>query len=57
MLHRKDATRFTEAANAALLNELNWDDVRDFEAAARGFIATLDDSVIRDRTTGDRCGI
>lgn len=47
MLQRKEASPYTAAANAALLNELNWDDVRDFEAASRGLIATLDDPVIR----------
>ena len=46
MKHRKEATSFTTAANSALLSELNWDDVRDFEAASRGFIASLDDPVI-----------
>jgi len=43
---QKDATSFTEAANKTLLNELNWEDTRDFEAAARGFIASLDEPVI-----------
>jgi alkyl sulfatase BDS1-like metallo-beta-lactamase superfamily hydrolase len=43
---QKDATPFTEAANKTLLNELNWEDTRDFEAAARGFIASLDEPVI-----------
>jgi len=43
---QKDATTFTEAANNALLKELNWEDTRDFELAARGFIATLDDPII-----------
>ena len=46
---QKDATPFTEAANKALLNELNWEDTRDFESAARGFIASLDEPII----TGD----
>lgn len=46
MFERKTATRFTAEANAALLDELNWDDLQDFEAAARGFIASLGDPVI-----------
>ncbi len=45
---QNDATPFTTAANNKLLNELNWEDTRDFEAAARGFIASLDESVITD---------
>ncbi|WP_374687824.1 alkyl/aryl-sulfatase [Promineifilum sp.] len=47
-MQQNDATTFTAAANEALLNELNWEDTRDFEAAARGFIASLDDPVITD---------
>ncbi len=46
MAAAKDATTFTEAANNALLQELNWADTQDFELAARGFIASLDDPVI-----------
>jgi len=52
MAKRKDATEYTEAVNNLLLNELNWDDVQDFEAASRGFIASLDDPVIKN-TTGN----
>ncbi|MBK8989210.1 MAG: MBL fold metallo-hydrolase [Chloroflexi bacterium] len=48
MAQQKDATRFTKSVNDALLSTLNWDDVRDFEASGRGFIASLDDPVIRD---------
>ena len=48
----KDATRFTAAANAALLAELDWRNTKDFESAARGFIATLEDPVIRDAAGG-----
>jgi len=48
MSNQKDATRFTEAANRALLNELSRDDTRDFESASRGFIASLDDPAITD---------
>lgn len=42
----KDATPYTQAINDALLTELNWEDKLDFELAARGFIATLDDPII-----------
>jgi len=48
MSQRKDATSFSAAANAALLQQLNWNDAQDFELASRGFIASLDDPVIRD---------
>jgi len=51
MSDQKDATRFTEAANRALLNELSWGDTQDFESASRGFIASLDDPVITDADT------
>jgi alkyl sulfatase BDS1-like metallo-beta-lactamase superfamily hydrolase len=46
MSTQKEATLFTQAANNALLSQLNWDDVRDFEASSRGFIASLDNPVI-----------
>ena len=48
MSQRNDATDSTAAANRALLDELSWEDRQDFENAARGFIASLDDPVIRD---------
>ena len=48
MSTRKHATSFTEHANRALLDELNWDDVQAFRDASRGFIASLDDPVITD---------
>lgn len=48
MSQAKEATEFTAAANAALLQELNWDDTQDYELASRGFIATLEDPVITD---------
>ena len=48
MVQSKQATNFTAAANAVPLQQLNWDDTQDFELASRGFIATLDDPVIRD---------
>lgn len=47
MMQHKPATSFTAAANAALLQELTWDDAQDFDLASRGFIATLDDPAIR----------
>lgn len=37
----KDATKFTKAANQALLEQLPFEDKRDFEEAMRGFIAPL----------------
>lgn len=48
MSTRNQATSFTENANRALLDELNWDDVQAFQDAARGFIASLDAPVIAD---------
>lgn len=48
MSQRNDATDSTAAANRTLLDELPWEDRQDFENAARGFIASLDDPVIRD---------
>jgi alkyl sulfatase BDS1-like metallo-beta-lactamase superfamily hydrolase len=48
MADRKDATDYTSAANRRLLAELNWDDVQAFEDAARGFMATLEDPIIRN---------
>ena len=47
MLNRKEATPVTAAANTSLLGELAWDDAQDFENAARGFIASLEDPTIR----------
>ncbi len=46
-MKRKEATSVTQANNAALRQQLNWEDTNDFEAARRGFIATLDDPIIR----------
>jgi alkyl sulfatase BDS1-like metallo-beta-lactamase superfamily hydrolase len=46
MAERNDATSATAAANRALHDELNWADTQAFEAAAHGFIATLEDPVI-----------
>ena len=52
-LSAKDATEHTLRANAQLRKELPFDDVRSFENAARGFIATLDPLII-PRTEGRR---
>ena len=48
MSNRKGATRFTEAANTAVLNELSWDDTQDFDFAGRGFVASLNEPIITD---------
>jgi alkyl sulfatase BDS1-like metallo-beta-lactamase superfamily hydrolase len=45
-VERKDATEFTKAANAKLLEELPFEDERDFEEAMRGFIAPLSQPTI-----------
>ena len=50
MSQRKNATSFTATANAALLQQLNWSDTQDYELASRGFIATLEDPLIRDKS-------
>lgn len=42
------ATDATARANAAVLQQLPFQDRRDFEAARRGFIGTLDNTEIRD---------
>jgi alkyl sulfatase BDS1-like metallo-beta-lactamase superfamily hydrolase len=45
----KEATKFTKASNSELLSKLPFEDRRDFEDAARGFIAPLPDrGVIKD---------
>ena len=44
----KEATEFTAAANQTLYQGLDWDNREDYEAGGRGFIATLDDPIIRD---------
>src|SRR5918994_1941883 len=43
MTERKDATKATKDANDRLLEELPFEDRRDFEEAERGFIAPLPD--------------
>jgi alkyl sulfatase BDS1-like metallo-beta-lactamase superfamily hydrolase len=54
MTERKDATRATKDANDRLLQELPFEDRRDFEEAERGFIAPLPDGgVIRGEDGSD----
>ena len=48
----KDATPRTAEINAALLNELPFEDRRSFENAARGFIASLDPVIFTEPETG-----
>ena len=49
MSEAKDATEVTRTANRAVLDQLPFEDRRDFEDAARGLIAPLpDDGVIKD---------
>ncbi|MBS1881300.1 MAG: MBL fold metallo-hydrolase, partial [Actinobacteria bacterium] len=45
---RKEATKFTADANAALLEELPFEDRQDFEDATRGHIAPLEGGAIKD---------
>ena len=49
----KQATEHTAAANRAVRNSLPFDDVRSFENASRGFIATIDPMTI-ERNGGRR---
>lgn len=49
---RKDATDATKQANDALLKELPFDDVTDFENAHKGFIAALPAEVIKGEAGG-----
>ena len=46
MTERKEATEFTRDANREFLEKLPFEDRRDFEEAARGFIAPLADGPI-----------
>jgi alkyl sulfatase BDS1-like metallo-beta-lactamase superfamily hydrolase len=50
MSKQKDATAFTADSNRAKYSypELHWEDRLDFESAQRGFIAQLEDPVIRN---------
>ena len=50
MDQRKDASEFTKAANAKLLEELPFEDQRDFEEATRGLIAPLSTEPVTDKT-------
>ena len=45
---RKDASKFTEAANKEMISKLDFDDRRDYELIERGFIATWDEDTIKD---------
>lgn len=45
---KKPATEFTKAKNVEFLNFLPFSDKQDFEFAARGFIATMPEVVIKD---------
>ncbi len=49
MIQAKEATQFTIAANRTSGADLPWHDEQDFAASRQGFIATLDDPVIRDK--------
>jgi alkyl sulfatase BDS1-like metallo-beta-lactamase superfamily hydrolase len=46
----KEATSITEAINDKVAEQLPFDDIRDFEDAHRGFIATLPEGVIKTDT-------
>src|ERR1700755_1744443 len=50
MEQRKDASEFTKAANAKLLEELPFEDQRDFEEATRGMIAPLSTEAVVDKS-------
>lgn len=47
-IERKEASAFTKDANARLLDELPFEDQRDFEEATRGFVAPLSQQAILD---------
>lgn len=54
MTERKDATRATKDANHRLLEELPFEDRRDFEDSGRGFVAPLPDGgVLKGEDGGD----
>ena len=44
----KEAAPATKRANESLLTQLDWDNHEDFENAARGYIAGLEDPIIRN---------
>lgn len=48
MTERKEATAASKAANAKLLQELPFEDRRDFEEATRGLVAPLSQEVVTD---------
>ncbi|MDP3066066.1 MAG: hypothetical protein Q8N08_04935, partial [Methanobacteriaceae archaeon] len=45
---RKEASKFTKAANKEMISKLDFDDRRDYELVERGFIATWDEDTIKD---------
>ena len=49
----QDATPVTRARQRAALETLPFDDTRDFEDAARGFVATLPEVEIKNFTDGE----
>jgi alkyl sulfatase BDS1-like metallo-beta-lactamase superfamily hydrolase len=52
MCEHKDASEFTKKINEALLGELPFDYTKDFEDAARGFIAPLNNNGIATKEDG-----
>ncbi len=46
----KPASIFTQKANEAVYSKLNFADTTDFADARRGFIATLDDGIVRSKS-------
>ena len=52
MCGRKDASEFTRKINEAVLGELPFDYTRDFEDAARGFVAPLNNNGVATTEDG-----
>lgn len=52
MSEQRDATKFTQYANEAWLTQLDWENKADFENASRGFVASLEDPIIRNAAGG-----
>jgi alkyl sulfatase BDS1-like metallo-beta-lactamase superfamily hydrolase len=50
--NRKNATGITIARNAAMASRLNWQDEQSFSDAQKGYIATWDPLIIKDKNTG-----
>jgi alkyl sulfatase BDS1-like metallo-beta-lactamase superfamily hydrolase len=50
--NRKNATEITIARNAAMASRLNWQDEQSFSDAQKGYIATWDPLIIKDKNTG-----